>query len=329
MGQYNGDAMKPVASGSPVRPSANWWNRNNRAIKQSETSGNSLSAGQPGTRQPQITIYVQNNSGEDRKQFEVLGIDGILYGPDDNKAEFQNNAAITGVTPVETQHFGNFVICAEPIAEKAMGRAWILGVCPVQIDIQNISDGFADVEDNEPGQLKSGQQGAAQILWTENDENGTTDTGIMWALVRLTGPGPLICLTAKLTSKSGTRYDWQQAAPDSTTGAWSLVSDGKTGSTTDKPAIDLNASDTADLTGKFVVLVPTTGSDGKLCYAIAGTAGAGSGITNAFQVLTNLVISGTNLVASTLEITVTNGLITNIAAGTDVTVDGTDCTGLT
>jgi|GEM_PF-2360075 len=321
--------MKTVANGSPVRPSAQWQNRANRAIKKSEANGNSLSAGQPGIRQPIITIFVQNNSGEDRKRFEVLGIDGILYGPDDNKTEFQNNPSLTGVTPVETEHFGNFVICAEPIADGAVGRAWIIGVCSVQIDIQNVADGFADVEDNEPGQLKSGQQGAAQILWTENDENGTDDTGIMWAVVRLTGPGPLICITAELTGKSGTRYSWEQAAPDSGTGAWSVVTDGKTGSFTDKPAIDLDASDTTDLTGKFVALVPVTGSDGKLCYVIAGGPGAGGGITNEFTVLTNIVISGTTVVASTLTVTVTNGRITAIADGDDVTLDGTDCTGLT
>lgn len=321
--------MKTVANGSPVRPSAQWQNRVTSATKKVESSGSMLSAGQPGIRQPQGLIYVQNNSGEDRKRFEILGIDDIQYGPDDNKAEFQNNPSLIGVTPKENEHAGNFVICAEPIADQAVGRAWIFGVCPVQIDIQNVSDGFADVDDNEPGQLKSGQSGAAQILWTENDENGTTDTGIMWALVRLTGPGPLICLTAQLSGKSGTRYDWQQAAPDSTTGAWSVVTDGKTGSTTDKPAIDLDASDSTDLTGKFVVLVPITGSDGKLCYAIAGTASSGSGITNDFTVLTSIAISGTTVVAATLDITVNNGLITAATPGDDITLDGTDCSGLT
>jgi len=323
-----GDPMKPVANGSPVRMNAQWWNRVTDATKKTEASGSTLSAGQPGIRQPQGSIYVQNNSGEDRKRFEILGIDDIQYGPDDNKSEFQNNPSLIGVTPKENEHAGNFVICAEPIADQAVGRAWIFGVCPVQIDIQNVSDGFADVDDNEPGQLKSGQSGAAQILWTENDENGTTDTGIMWALVRLTGPGPLICLTAKLTSKSGTRYAWTQYAPDSTTGVWTSVSDGKSGTTADKPAIDLNSSDAADLTNKIVVLVPVTGSDGKLCYAIAGTA-AGGTYSNSLTVLTGISISGTNVVATASTVTISNGLITDIEPATDITLDGTDCTSLT
>jgi len=312
-----GDVTKPVASGNPVRPSAQWQNRVNRAIKKSETSDSSLSAGQAGIRQPQGLIYVQNNSGEDRKRFEVLGVDNILYGPDDNKAEFQNNAALTGVTPVESQHFGNFVICAEPIAAGAVGRAFIFGVCPVQIDIQNVSDGFADVDNNEPGQLKSGTSGAAQILWTENDENGADDTGIMWALVRLSGPGPQIVITAKLTSKSGTRYAWSEAEPDSTTGTWSVNADGKSGTITDKPAIDLDSTNTVDWTGNFVVLVPVSGSDGKPCYVIAERFGY-SGTVN---VVTAVSWDGTSLKQTTTPLVFVGGLLRSVGSTSTTTID--------
>jgi len=192
-----GDVMKTVASGSPVRPSAQWQNRVNKAVKRSETDNRSLSAGNPAIRVPEGLIYVQNNSGADRKRFEVLGINDILYSPDDNKPEFQNRPSIIGVTPIPSQHFAAFVICAEPIASKAVGRAWIFGICPVQINIQSTSDGYADV-DATATQLKSGNRGAAQILWAKRA------TGTQWALVRLGAPTGGGLMRVNLTQTGGT-----------------------------------------------------------------------------------------------------------------------------
>lgn len=125
-------------------------------------------------------ILVKNTTGEDLPRFAVAGLDGPVFGPDDNLDEFLGNVCMKAVTPTETDHAGRFVILQEPLADEAIGRAWASGCCPVRIEVQDEGDTTADVMDGDASRLKSGS-GAAQILW-KNSGNGQ-----QWGFIRFGG----------------------------------------------------------------------------------------------------------------------------------------------
>lgn len=84
------------------------------------------------------------------------------------------------------------------------------------------------------------------------------------------------CITAKLTSRgtggSTSLYAWSQVRRDS--GTWTIVSNGLTGTVSERPAVALSASAT-DQTDSIVVLVRTVlndGTDTLPCWVIAGVA---------------------------------------------------------
>lgn len=144
-------------------------------------------------------IWVKNSSTvdvdevptpQDCDRFDVLGIDGPLFGPDEAPDEFKNRVVLDCVTPVDPDHLHKFVILAEPIVAGGIGRAYIDGVCPARVSIGNAAHKYADIDDGETDQLASAAGGAAQILWTD-------DT---WAVVRLGGGGDGVRMIHGLTT---------------------------------------------------------------------------------------------------------------------------------
>jgi hypothetical protein len=100
------------------------------------------------------------------------------------------------VTPTKADHTGSYVITAEPIKNNRPGRAFVFGICPVQINMLLANDDTADVADSDGTQLESGPIGSAQILWAAGG------TGTQWALVRL-GNGSLPPFPVTLSNESG------------------------------------------------------------------------------------------------------------------------------
>jgi hypothetical protein len=114
-----------------------------------------------------IVVWVKNDSGTDVDRFGVLGIDEPIILPDENENEFAMRVALKCVTPSaggssEDDNRGRFVICAEPIANGKIGRAFIAGVCACKL------------QDN---------SGSAVVLWKDESSGGE------WAIIRLGGGG--------------------------------------------------------------------------------------------------------------------------------------------
>jgi hypothetical protein len=148
-------------------------------------------------RPPFETVLLKNASGADRGRFDVLGIDAPVFTPTDSLEAFTNGIALVGVTPTAS-HAGNFAVLVEPIQTGQIGRACILGACPVKVNVVSASDTFADVEAGVTGRLQSGSSGAARILWKESG------TGEKWTVVRLGNPaGGVSAIPVKLTASLG------------------------------------------------------------------------------------------------------------------------------
>ncbi|HOQ06090.1 MAG TPA: hypothetical protein PKY88_12855 [Anaerohalosphaeraceae bacterium] len=129
-------------------------------------------------------VKIKNNSGTDAARFQVLGIDGVLFDPQDALQTFQQEVVLLGNTPLLARHAGGrFVICASPIPNGTIGTGWGSGICPVQVNVTDESHGYADVADGQAAYLASAESGPCTILWKESG------TGIKWAVVRFGGSG--------------------------------------------------------------------------------------------------------------------------------------------
>ncbi len=192
----DGDYLRKPMVGEPIPHSKQTWDA---IIDTVQRDRKRLLNGGPGSvdlGEPDGLILVKNNSGSAIARFGVLGISGILISPSTNLPEFQNNAALTGVTPATPTHTGKFVVAYEPIPAGAIGRAFVFGICPVQVNINTAGDKFADVKNGDATQLTSGAIGSAQILYAP------ASTGTQWALVRLNSGSPGLAW-GKLSSASG------------------------------------------------------------------------------------------------------------------------------
>ena len=174
-----GDGFRRAQAGEKLQLSAAAWNACLDAADAHRT-GKNRNRGPENRQFRQADIVLcKNTSGSDVARFGVLGIAGVIISPTDSMEGFQNDVAVTGTTPAAT-HRGRFVVCLEPIAAGAIGRAWISGVCQVQVDIAAAGNQFCDVLANDRTKLKSAGSGAARILYREG-----TGTGTKWCIVRL------------------------------------------------------------------------------------------------------------------------------------------------
>jgi len=138
--------------------------------------------------QPRSTVLVKNSSGGDLGRFSILGIDDALWDPTEQPGQFQSQEALQlvliGDTPALADHLGRFVILAGPIAAGAIGPAWLDGICPARVDVDDADHPFCDIKDASTGALQSGFAGGARILWKPA---GTGDG--KWCYIRLGDPG--------------------------------------------------------------------------------------------------------------------------------------------
>jgi hypothetical protein len=192
-----GDCLKKVKPGDPLAIPAATFNTFVDAAQDFLRRQRDVGRTPVADRPPFETVLLKNASGADRGRFDVLGIDAPVFTPTDSLETFTNGIALAGVTPTDS-HAGNFAVLVEPIQAGQIGRACILGACPVKVNIVSTSDAFADVEAGVTDRLKSGSSGAARILWKESG------TGEKWAVVRLGNPaGGASAIPVKLTASLG------------------------------------------------------------------------------------------------------------------------------
>jgi len=146
----------------------------------------------------QTLFPVKNSSGADlTASYGILGLDGPLFGPEDNIDEFLNVTALNGVAPTVEDHAGGrWCVVLEPLAsDEVSRRACLSGVVPVRVYVGSFDDRFCDVIEaqtigDETTYLGSGSTGA-KILWWEATSSSDDGT-IVWAIVQLgVGGSPL------------------------------------------------------------------------------------------------------------------------------------------
>ncbi len=201
-----GDDLKKVARGTPLRIPAAAYN----AFIDAAADYRNRTVGMEGEYKQHDTktgiVYVRNNAGGDLEQFAVVGLDGLVIGPDDNDREFRHRVVMKGVKPDEDKHRSKFGILVEPVASGKLGRAVVAGLCQVKLNVPDEENEprFAEIEDSVTGNLKAATYGSAVILWREGG------TGVQWAVVRL-GNLPIL-FPVKLEQYGGEQGDDENPA---------------------------------------------------------------------------------------------------------------------
>jgi hypothetical protein len=176
------DVYRRVSPGDPVAISATAWNGLLDLLPHRGEGAPSACPAVPG--RPAGVVLVKNTTGADRGLFEIVGLTTPLYDPADNLDEFRFRFAFTGYAP-DADYPDIFAILQEPVKDAEIGRALVLGVTPVKVDLSDAGHGYAKIEDGTYAHLVSATSGPAQILWKE------AGTGEKWALVRLPAGGAL------------------------------------------------------------------------------------------------------------------------------------------
>jgi hypothetical protein len=251
-----GDPFKRASSGDKLQIPAAAWNACLDAAEAHRQGGAPLPANGPQQFRQADIVLVKNSSGSTVSRFGVLGISGVIFTPSAALASFQNQVAFTGVTPTTADHKGKFLICLEPIANGKVGRAWIAGVCQVQVDVADAAHKFAEVKNSDRTQLASSGSGSARILYAPSG------TGTKWCVVRINDPsgGDPVRL-----GKTGSPW------PKGSVGTIPLYEEGSAGSetaTTPSETVDA-VNKFADVAGdKWVIVAKAKAGNGSY-YLIA------------------------------------------------------------
>lgn len=170
-------ALKRLKAGdSPTTISASTWNAFCSHVE---------AAGPPGRATPTPGAgevrFVRNDTGRDVARFGLLGVDAILYGPNENLPEFQARAVFLGVIPTAA-HAGRYCVAQEPIAAGKIGRCLVSGVSPIWLAGGDVGDPRPNTEWAElapDATLRLARVGSAQVLWRDPDQS------VGWAIVLL------------------------------------------------------------------------------------------------------------------------------------------------
>jgi hypothetical protein len=176
-----GDPFRRVHSGEQLEIAADAYNAMLAASLQAKKRRANSAPAARNDPLPGTTLLVKNASGDALGRFAILGIDDAVIAPSDSLTGFQETVAVSGVIP-GAAHYGKFCILAEPIDDNAVGRAYVAGACPVQVNVINAEHEFADIDlaGSSTDRLLSNRfKGGARILWKESG------TGVKWAIVRI------------------------------------------------------------------------------------------------------------------------------------------------
>ncbi len=177
------DPYAKAQPGQPVVVAASVWNAMLDAARAHQAQQANRGTGDLDQFRQGDIVRVKNQTGSDLGIRSVLGLDGPIIAPADDPDGFLQAVTFRGVVP-GSGHAGRFAILLEPAPADQVVRAFVAGVCQVQIDVIDEAHTCAEVATGETDALVSVDSGSAQILWKQGDEGYGYETGVQWAIVR-------------------------------------------------------------------------------------------------------------------------------------------------
>jgi len=133
----------------------------------------------PGSKRPDGTILIRNDTGGDLSRYSVVGIGASVCDPATKEMFFDSEIVLAGETPTLASHVGKFAILGDAIRKDQVGFAHVRGFVQATVEVIDEAHGFADVTDSDSTKLTSNTTGNARIVWKESG------TGTKRAIVEL------------------------------------------------------------------------------------------------------------------------------------------------
>jgi hypothetical protein len=194
-----GDPLKKVQPGQRLHIPAEAYNAFvDAALREKSRRHDSDQQSIASQLQPGL-ITVRNQTGLQQNRFSILQLTTPIVDPVNNLQQFKNAVTFYGIVPAEPLEKKTVAILIEPLDINAIGRAAIITPTPVQIDVVDAEDQFAEPVDATTANLQSGSTGRFRIIWKESG------TGLKWAVVMLSGgPGGATLAYFRLTEDAET-----------------------------------------------------------------------------------------------------------------------------
>lgn len=207
-----GDIYKHVNPGDKVGLRAPSWNAAMDAAKfvQDRLAKAGAGGGQFFPQSGIIDVY--NDTGVAHDQFDVLGVDGPMTGPDTDEDEFRYRLTLNGIIPEER---GVFVVLQEPLDADGIAKAVIAGLTIVRVEGDVSVGDLVDADLTGTTEfLVADSSGTGRVVWvggwTSIDATSGSGSGsgadLRWALVLL-GAGGGSALWGKLNADADSGED--------------------------------------------------------------------------------------------------------------------------
>lgn len=202
-----GDTFRRYRQGEPFVPRATTLNAWTDAAEAFQRSGKAGAGDPRRIISNPCEVLIRNDSGEDREQFEVLGISGSVFSPADAEQQYRNQIVLTGGLATSVNlYVGKWVVCQEPIRDGEIGRAVIDGLTVAKVYPGRIMgyDDYRWCDLHAADSILFGRPlGYARILhWLEADEVDDADA-VRLAVIQLNAPRrALVC--KRVDGSSGT-----------------------------------------------------------------------------------------------------------------------------
>ena len=203
-----GDHFRKVQSGSPLVIPAPAYNAFIDTAKDHQARQNSLGQTATPAFQSSGVVLVRNDSGVDCGQYDILAVDGIVIGPEDNERSFLNQPCIVGKKPDRDEHTA-FVVLQVPLRVGKIGPAMISGITPVMIWPPDNDCTYVDMKHDTTSYLVNGGHGSAEIIYRENRDPYAP----IWAVVRIGMPtGSCMGRAARDSTRTADDCAWYMPA---------------------------------------------------------------------------------------------------------------------
>lgn len=200
--------------GDPLAIKASEWNAIAAATNRSTLPVDLRAAGRGAGLAPGV-VWVRNDGDDPLERFQVLKLGGMLVDPADQAEDYLARVVLGAVINDQLDlRPGRFALAAETIPPGLIGRAYMTGVFPVLINVDQTGHRYAravegDFEVPESLYLESCSAGQIPILTKESG------LGVRHAVISLTpATGPLMILAkllaATVIAPNRWSYTWQE-----------------------------------------------------------------------------------------------------------------------
>ena len=184
--------FSPVQPGDPFRPQAMVWNEMLAVLNQNRKIPKATIPDREWDRASSVEILVKNTTGSDLTRFGIVGIDTPTITAPTSIEDWDGFRVFDGETPTSSSFIA---ITQEPILNGYVGRAVVVGLTPVLVNITNAAHGYC-------------VPGTSLTQLTSAATQGTNGTKILWKAVSSGASTKcIVCLPmmggADLTAGSG------------------------------------------------------------------------------------------------------------------------------